>query len=496
MNIRTKNGIWALLGTVSEMAGAMEKMRDLRGAVADCLSALLSIANLLAKENPSAAKSLSRIEDVAQCFQHMENLSLTDKEKRAHCRLLKQKIYQLRHTIAGEVQAKLSVAFFPYKASMWNSLATIYEAAAKDESCETKVVVAPYYALSENEAKFNYEGDLFPKDVPITHFSQYRIETEQPDIVFVHNIYDQYNSITRLEETFFASNLRKYTNMLVYVPYCISAYKTYQQGEMHSEFMSPALQCADKIIALNDAVKEGLALNGVPRHKIIAMGSPKIDLLIRSLNEDDVPCPEEWREKLDGKTVYLLETGCMHFLDNIYLSMSEFIDTTLRILMASEKNALIWRPHPLTEAAMNRYAPEPLAQWYKYNLDCFKTGKLRLKNQSYVLDESPDYIPTFKKADVLVSRGGSLMYEFLATEKKIIYGACEFPPGFLFDSKAFYFKNHAEEGLQELVYKFCEGYDPRERHRRGMAKKVFGIADGTCGAQIYQMIKGEVLAGV
>lgn len=55
-----------------------------------------------------------------------------------------------------EVEARVKVAFFPYKASMWDSLESIYLAAAKDPACDVSVVPIPYYTLSENGAESHY----------------------------------------------------------------------------------------------------------------------------------------------------------------------------------------------------------------------------------------------------------------------------------------------------------------------------------------------------
>lgn len=105
-----------------------------------------------------------------------------------------------------EVEGRIKVAFFPYKASMWDSLESIYFAAAKDPMCDVSVVPIPYYTLTESGAESHYEGGLFPSNVPITHYSTYDLKAERPDIIYVHNIYDQFNVITRVHEEYFRSS--------------------------------------------------------------------------------------------------------------------------------------------------------------------------------------------------------------------------------------------------------------------------------------------------
>lgn len=55
---------------------------------------------------------------------------------------------RLKELISESVVYK--VAFMPYKASMWDSLESIWMAADKDERCETLVVPITYYELDSN----------------------------------------------------------------------------------------------------------------------------------------------------------------------------------------------------------------------------------------------------------------------------------------------------------------------------------------------------------
>lgn len=493
MFLKKKKNILDLLDTVVEMVHAVERLRNQKDAVADCLAAMAAVHNQLAAEEAKPTKSLKITEEINNCFQELhEQLHKETKSINKYMIKLLRNLLLLKQTIQMEIIPKLNVAFFPYKASMWNSLATVYEAAAQDENCVAKVIPVPFYELSETTATPMYEGQLFPKDTPITHYSQYDLETEQPDIIFVHNIYDQYNTITRLHETYFVSNLKKYTDMLVYVPYCVSDYKVYGKGELSSEFISPAMEFVDKIIVANTLIKEGLVINGVDDERILVLGSPKIDSIVRALKVKESAYPKGWQGKLEGKTVYLLNTGCLFFANNQAVSFTNFLSwLTTTILVTSKANALIWRPHPLTLVCLKKYTPQ-CVDWYENTVRNIKTG-IKGRNKSYIFDDSPDYIPAFNAADVLVSFGSSLDYEYMVTEKKILYYSPKLPEKSLLDCNAFYFESD-QEGISELSYKFCNGYDPCAPFRKGLAKKIFANVEGTCGDKVYNVIKDLVLA--
>ena len=56
---------------------------------------------------------------------------------------------RLKELISESVIYK--VVFMPYKASMWDSLESIWMAADKDERCEALVVPITYYELDNNQ---------------------------------------------------------------------------------------------------------------------------------------------------------------------------------------------------------------------------------------------------------------------------------------------------------------------------------------------------------
>ena len=63
--------------------------------------------------------------------------------------------------------------------------------------------------------------DWNPKDVPITRYEDYDLEAHRPDVIYIHNPYDDWNYVTSVHPHFYAKNLRNYTDKLIYIPYFI-----------------------------------------------------------------------------------------------------------------------------------------------------------------------------------------------------------------------------------------------------------------------------------
>lgn len=378
---------------------------------------------------------------------------------------------------------KLKVTFFPYKISMWDSLKSIYEAACKDDNCIVNVVPIPYHQIAHDKMIETYEGDRFPKDVSITHYSEYDIEEEKPDIVFLHNIYDQYNSITRVYERYFTKNIKKYAEMIVYVPYHIPSL-FYPFGR-HATYTMPSTRYVDKIILMNDYLKEFAINDNIPESKLISLGSPKIDFLVKNITKEKI-YPDEWKDRLIGKMVYLLETGCLYFVNNTFAKIEEVINI-LNITNMNKDTAIIWRPHPLTKTALRRYSPDLLGFYNNLTENNIK-GDNRLYN-NVILDETDNYLNAINSSDALISASSSILGAYLLTEKKIIFLGNEMPKPSLVPDNIFYYFYNEKETWFELIEKINKGYDPLLNNRKGIAEKVFKNLSGNVGQEIYEVIR-------
>lgn len=143
-------------------------------------------------------------------------------------RLLK-KMDKLLLEIELQIKYKLSddkreIVFFPYKASMWDCMESVWAAAKKDERFDVFVVPIPYYKKNEKGElhELCYEGADFPSYVELTYFEDYNTENRRPDVIYVHNPYDDFNAVTCVHKDYYLRNLRKHTDMLVYIPYYLT----------------------------------------------------------------------------------------------------------------------------------------------------------------------------------------------------------------------------------------------------------------------------------
>lgn len=287
--------------------------------------------------------------------------------------LCQEIILQVINNLRNEKELKKDIVFLPYQASMWDSLESVWKAANEDkEHCNTYVIPIPYADLTPEHtaAEWHCERGLFPEYVPTLDWQTIDLEEMHPDVIFIHNPYDEYNRVTSVESRYYSSNLKHYTDKLVYIPYSVE--EEIQPGNEAAEnaiehrILLPAFMNADLIIAQSEDMRQAW-INILVRRtdkkdraywekRILGLGSPKIDKVLTSKKED-FEMPEKWKKLIGNKKVILYITSIAPMLQN-----SNKVCDKLRYVFDIFRNrndvVLWWRPHPLMKATFHSMRPQ------------------------------------------------------------------------------------------------------------------------------------------
>lgn len=369
----------------------------------DCQEAAIALGENVEKYASTEKKIVTMLEEYCEeLFQVANQLPVTEETVHSLDKLL----LQVKEAVT-ELPSKCQVVFFPYKASMWDSLESIWLAAQEDFRCECFVVPIPYYRYDNENKKavYCYEGSDFPDYVTVTDYRQYVLEIQRPDIAYVHNPYDDHNLVTSVASDYYSFNLKKNVGKLVYVPYYVSAGGVSDRQKNVSVYYH-----MDYMIAQSKRVKEGFV--GLPyEDKLLPMGSPKFDRIIRKCKEG-VQTSQEWKRIIGRKKSLMLNTSI-----NCFLSQGEFFIGKLReifdYIRRREGVVLIWRPHPLIKATIDAMRPE-LRQKYEELVTYFVSDEVG------ILDTTPDVTDTIAIVDGYIGEASSsVAYLFEAAGKPI-----------------------------------------------------------------------------
>lgn len=363
-----------------------------QGVLADCQEAAIQIGETIEQIEGTETEAVARLE---QYCENVYQISVQIQKISAHkaYKFLEGSLIKAENDIK-HMPAKLEAVFLPYKVSMWDSLESVWKAADADPNCDAYVIPIPYYDKNKDGSfgTEHYEGDQFPDYVSVTHYNDYDFKNRQPDMVFIHNPYDQYNKVTSVHPFFYSNNLKQFTDCLVYIPYyCVSG----KMNEAQSQCV--AYYYADYIIIQAEKYRKCFD-SDLPQEKLQSLGSPKFDKVIRLCNNPPEP-PAEWKEKMAGKRVYFYNTSITGMLANteVFLKKMAYV---FQCFADCESACLLWRPHPLLESTFDSMRAE------------YKTVYERLKQYFFdsgigIYDDTPEIETTIAHSDAYIGDAGT-----------------------------------------------------------------------------------------
>lgn len=434
-----RNQILEILSTISEGIEYAQKSTSNNAITVlnDCCEGIKVISdalkNNLSKQRFGAYDEL--LIDLENSFKAVIN-SISGSSVLLLTERIKKLLNEVETELKNDPEVKIEILFLPYKASMWDSLESIWLAAKDDPRCECFVMPIPYYDKNPDGSfgLFHYEGDQFPEYVPITHYEKYNISFCRPDIIFIHNPYDGNNYVTSVDPRFYSSELKKYTDMLVYVPYFVSV------DDVQEHFcLLPGVFYSDKVIVQSEKVRQTYIrvfenflrekqrelknntgkidgylwkeIKKMAESKFIALGSPKFDKVLNSKPED-FSIPQEWQSKIKNRKVVLYNTTISSLLNNkdTFVKKLRYVFDCFR---KREDVVLWWRPHPLLESTIKSMVPEILDEYVQIVKEYREEG-------FGIFDDTADIHRAIAVSDAYYGDGGSLIAMYEVTGKPIM----------------------------------------------------------------------------
>ena len=261
-----------------EIKEAMEKrqMASAQAMLAECQDFAVELGNAIEETEGEDCVTVSHVERYCETlFRVYEELNgqvqadalgnrkaVFDSNKAY--KILKKSLLKVENSLKNDIKIRREAVFFPYKASMWDSLESVYLAAKEDPDCDAYCVPIPYFDLNADHSfgTMHYEGGEFPKNIEITDWQTYSLEERKPDMIFIHNPYDEWNHVTSVHPRFYARNLKQFTNQLVYIPYFIlgdiKADDPDREGKiegMKHFCFTPGIIYADKVIVQSEDMR-------------------------------------------------------------------------------------------------------------------------------------------------------------------------------------------------------------------------------------------------
>ena len=389
------------------------------------------------------SKTAVLLEELYKLFYQVNTAILTHKKSETGFNELKRLLENISYSIQEEWKPEpIITLFLPYKASMWDSLESIWTAAKNDPDCEAVVVPIPYYDKNPDGSlgKMHYEGGEFPSYVPVVHWQKYDLAENRPDVAFIHNPYDDRNVATQVSSLYFSNNLKKYVRLLCYSPYFvtlkhISPHFAVLPAVLNSDlvFVESEEVRQDYLHVWADLVRENRVGEGayqLIQRKILSLGSPKFDAVMRDRREN-ADIPDHWRRVItnhDGtqKKVVFYNTSITSLLkytlstDNKIISQYlDKLECVLRFFQLQKDAVLLWRPHPLLKQTLASMRPQ-LYQSYLRIVRDFQE-EVKCEGEAWgIFDDSPDLHRAIAVSDMYYGDPSSVIPLFQAAGKPVL----------------------------------------------------------------------------
>ena len=234
--------------------------QDMLGQCQECAISIGTAIETLEGEGFITVSYVETYCDVV--FSVYEELNTADVNGNKVHKKLKKQLLHIENSVKNDVPVRKEIAFFSYKASMWDSLESIYLKAKNDPDCDVYCVPIPYYDKNPDRSlgQMHYEGREYPKDIEVIDWQTYNFEERKPDVIYIHNPYDDWNLVTSVHPRYYSANLKKNTEKLIYIPYFVLDEiepddQTRIDGIKHFCFL-PGIINADNVIVQSEKMKQ------------------------------------------------------------------------------------------------------------------------------------------------------------------------------------------------------------------------------------------------
>lgn len=434
----------------------------------DCQQGAIELGNMIEKSEGEGFETIRMLEEYCElaykihCYLSEEGMAEPSYVNRAY-RNLRKILVQIENSIHNNIRVCREVVFFPYKASMWDSFESVWRSVEEDKDCDACVVPIPYYDKNPDGSfrEMHYEGGLYPDYVPVTSYKDYDLAEHHPDIIFIHNPYDEFNYVTSVHPLYYAKNLKQFTDELIYIPYFILDEidpddQPAIDGMKHFVWTSGVIH-ADKVIVQSEKMKQiyvneylkkakitGMQGQHIDRayleNKILGLGSPKVHKVLNT-KKNDLVIPDEWLkviQKPDGswKKIVFYNTSITALLQHDERMLKK-MECVFEIFYENREDiALLWRPHPLIESTLISMRPQ-LWESYKIIRDKY------IEENWGIYDDTSDMDRAVILSDAYYGDESSVLQLYKKTEK----------PHMIQDVETFRQKDHVLPISNAVVYK-------------------------------------------
>ena len=316
-----------------------------------------------------------------------------------------------------QIQIQREVLILLYRASSWKNIEAVWRQERADKTCHVTVILPPYYEKTAlgGFGEMHDESGMLPDYVEVTPYDAYDFEHMLPDVIYTQNPYDECNYTASVHPFFYARNLKKYTDKLVYIPWFTMRDVNVDNGKVNQTMKYfctvPGVVLADEVWLPSESAKEAYVrkLTAFAGEDTKCVWEDKIhvhEVPVCSSDYSNIfeKLPITWKQIIQPgntirKQIILYDISAATFVQGKKLALQKLKETLKFFEEKREDIALIWRRNTVTEDVLSALEPEMYGQ-YKEIVEEYKKAKWG------IFDEDLSYRQEVELADAYYGDAG------------------------------------------------------------------------------------------
>ena len=335
---------------------------------------------------------------------------------------VKDTFASISEAIDSEIVNRRSVLFLPVKAKHFSSMRMAYEMEAATPDTDVYVMPLPYY-YKEYDGSFKDEmhidtEEFIKANIPVTDYSRFDLSLLCPEKIYINSAYDEYNMAVSVDTRFYARNVKKYTEKLIYIPYFKlmefdrANYPCWYNMQYYCTV--PGVVMADKVYVQSENTRKVYIdkLNEwAGDEKYTDIWEQKIDVYDDGFEEHS---EDELRDASSKKTiVWFVSAGSLaefgdRYIEKAYRNLDVFAlsKDKLKVLLISE---------PFLDEMIKTYSDELYKKWTGFIDEFNKSGVGEVVSQ--VEDQS---VEALLKANAYYGDPSYICKDFILMKKPVM----------------------------------------------------------------------------
>ena len=125
---------------------SQKKQALAQNMIAECQEFAYSLGENIERLECQGHVTVSYVEAYCETLFHIhEEVSGNQYNENKIYKVLKKQLLKVENSAKNDITVRKEAVFLPYKASMWDSLESVWKAADEDENCDAYVIPIPYY---------------------------------------------------------------------------------------------------------------------------------------------------------------------------------------------------------------------------------------------------------------------------------------------------------------------------------------------------------------